>query len=76
MTQPSINPDLILLNGNVRTMDDDHPQAQAIAISSGSIMAVGDNDAIVAMAGAFNQANQPGRTAGTSRYDRCPFSLL
>ena len=51
MTQPSINPDLILCNGHVRTMDDDHPQAQAIAISSGSIMAVGDNDAIVAMGG-------------------------
>jgi len=52
MTQPSINPDLILWNGHVRTMDDDQPQAQAIAINSGRIMAVGNNDAIGAMANA------------------------
>ena len=52
MTQPSIRPDIILWNGNIQTMDDDKPQAQAIAITKGHIMAVGNNDAIGAMADA------------------------
>ena len=51
MTQPPISPDLILWNGHVRTMDDDQPQARAIAINSGRIMAVGDNDTVVALGG-------------------------
>jgi len=52
MTQTPFSPELILLNGNIRTMDDDLPQAQAVAINSGRIIAVGNNDAIGAMADA------------------------
>ncbi len=52
MTKTPFNPELILLNGNIRTMDDDLPQAQAVAISNGRIIAVGNNDVIGAMAGA------------------------
>jgi len=52
MIKSSSTPDLVLLNGNVRTMDDDQPRAQAIAINGGRIMAVGYNDEIVAMGSA------------------------
>jgi predicted amidohydrolase YtcJ len=55
MNRPSPGPDLLLLNGNVRTLDDDMPRAQAIAVKSGRIMAVGNNDAISVMKGASTQ---------------------
>jgi predicted amidohydrolase YtcJ len=38
--------DLILLNGNVITVDDQQPQAQAVAIEEGLILAVGGNNDI------------------------------
>ena len=50
MTQNPSAPDLILLNGQIRTMDDQKPRAQAMAVKVGRIMAVGDNDAIAALA--------------------------
>ena len=50
MTQNPSAPDLILLNGQMRTMDDQNPRAQAMAVKVGRIMAVGDNDAIAALA--------------------------
>ncbi len=51
MIQEAPAPDLILLNGNIRTLDNQRPQAQAIAIKSGRINAVGENDTIAALAG-------------------------
>ena len=46
---PSV-PDLILFNGHLRTMDDQKPRAQALAVKAGRITAVGDNDSISALA--------------------------
>ena len=46
MTQDPSVPDLILLNGNIRTLDIQRPQTQAIAVKAGRIMAVGENDEI------------------------------
>lgn len=44
-------PDLILVNGNVITMDADKPKAEAVAVAQGKIWAVGDSEAIRNMAG-------------------------
>ncbi len=44
--EPSPTADLILTNGNVITLDDEAPQAQAIAIAGERILAVGDNDVV------------------------------
>jgi hypothetical protein len=50
MTRNPSAPDLILLNGNIRTLDSQRPQAQAIGIKGGQIIAVGENDAIADLA--------------------------
>ncbi len=44
------NIDLLLLNGTAQTMDTKTPQAQAIAIKSKLILAIGKNDMLSAMA--------------------------
>ena len=44
-------PDLILLNGNICTLDSQKPQAEAIAVKAGRIIAVGESDTIGALAG-------------------------
>ena len=41
-----VQPDLILYNGNVITVDVDQPRAQAVAIAGGRFLAVGSNDEI------------------------------
>ena len=46
-----MNPTLILFNGNFYTQWDDTPQASAVAMRDGRIMAVGDDDTIRALAG-------------------------
>ncbi|MGD8302137.1 MAG: amidohydrolase, partial [Desulfobacterales bacterium] len=51
MTRNEAAPDLILLNGTIRTLDRQNPQAEAIAVKAGRIIAVGENDAIAALAG-------------------------
>jgi predicted amidohydrolase YtcJ len=51
MTRNSAAPDLILLNGNILTLDSQKPQARAIGIRGGQIIAVGENDEISALAG-------------------------
>jgi predicted amidohydrolase YtcJ len=51
MTRNASAPDLILLNGNIRTLDSQKPRARAVGIRGGQIMAVGENDAISALAG-------------------------
>ncbi len=43
--------DLILMNGNVITMDANNPKAEAVAIAQGKIRAAGANENIHAMAG-------------------------
>src|SRR5256712_11126565 len=48
---PSFAADLIIANGNIRTMDRSHPNAEAIAIHGNRIIAVGSNDEIKKLAG-------------------------
>lgn len=48
-------PDVIFFNGTVVTMEDDQPEAQAIAISGGRILAVGNDAEILALAGSHTQ---------------------
>jgi predicted amidohydrolase YtcJ len=43
--------DIIIFNGRVRTMDDSHPFAEAVALSGNRILAVGSDAEIAAMAG-------------------------
>ena len=43
--------DLIIRNARVLTMDEASPKAEAVAVAGNSILAVGSNDAIVALAG-------------------------
>lgn len=43
--------DRILINGNILTVDAEDSVAEAVAIRSGRIIAVGDNDEILALAG-------------------------
>ena len=50
MTPKDAAADLILLNGNICTLDSQKPQAEAIAVKAGRIAAVGKNDAIGALA--------------------------
>jgi predicted amidohydrolase YtcJ len=49
---PTGTADLVLINGNIITMDAERPQAQAVAIKGERIMAVGDNEAIERLGGA------------------------
>jgi predicted amidohydrolase YtcJ len=48
-------PDLVLVGGTVITIDDDRPEAEAVAIRDGRIVAVGSSDEIRAMAGASTE---------------------
>jgi predicted amidohydrolase YtcJ len=43
-------PDLILYNGNIWTIDETQPQAQALAISDGRFLAVGSNEDVLRFA--------------------------
>ncbi len=62
MTIDDITPELILFNGNFRTMDPARPMARAAAAGRGRILAVGDDDAVRAMARAgTRQVNLEGR---------------
>ena len=62
MTQNPSAPDLILFNGQIRTMDDQRPRAQALAVKAGRIMAVGENEEISALAGSKTErVNLDGR---------------
>ncbi len=48
---PEMKADLILTDGAVVTEDPRHPEAQAVAVRGGSIVAVGTSDEIAALAG-------------------------
>jgi predicted amidohydrolase YtcJ len=54
-------PDIVLYNGNIWTVDDELPRAQAIAISDGRIFAVGTNDDVLPMASALTRKVDLGR---------------
>jgi len=45
-------PDLVLYNGNIYTVDDAEPRAQAVAISNGRFLAVGSNSDVLNLASA------------------------
>lgn len=47
-----VEPDIILYNGDIWTVDDQLPRAQAIAISDGRIFAIGSNDDVLPLASA------------------------
>jgi predicted amidohydrolase YtcJ len=48
-------PDLILTNGNIYTVDDSQPRAQAFAVKNGRFVAVGSNDDIRNLGGRGTQ---------------------
>lgn len=45
-----VEPELILYNGNIITVDTSHPRAQAVAVAHGRFVAVGASDEILALA--------------------------
>jgi predicted amidohydrolase YtcJ len=56
-------PELLLINGNIHTMDPANPHAEAIAIAGGRFLAVGSNAEIAAMPGAgIPRVDLSGRT--------------
>ncbi len=56
--------DMLLINGNVRTVDDSRPQAQAIATRGDRIVAVGSNDALQEWRGSSTEViDLKGKTA-------------
>ncbi|HUE96894.1 MAG TPA: amidohydrolase [Longimicrobiaceae bacterium] len=50
-----IAPDLILTNGNVYTVDDSQPRAEAFAVKNGRFVAVGSNEDVLNLAGPGTQ---------------------
>ena len=50
-----MEPELILHNGNIWTVDDNIPRAQALAISGGRILAVGTNDEVLGLAAGLSK---------------------
>jgi len=50
-----IEPELILHNGNIWTVSDKLPRAQAVAISGGRFLAVGSNDEILGLAAGLSK---------------------
>ncbi len=50
-----MNADLVLHNANIYTVDPNHPWAEAVACANGRIMAVGNKEKILALAGPQTQ---------------------
>ena len=70
-------PDLILVNGEILTMDQRQPRAGAIAITDDEITAVGSSRSVAKLAGRRTQTiNLRGRTVipGWSTVTRTPFA--
>jgi predicted amidohydrolase YtcJ len=58
-----LEPGLILFNGNIITMDADHPRVQAVAIADGRFLAVGTNGDVGALAtGRTRKVDLEGKT--------------
>ncbi|MEO8499267.1 MAG: amidohydrolase [Vicinamibacteria bacterium] len=55
LLSPAVAPDRILVNGVVHTMDDAHPQVEAVAMTGGRISALGANADILALKGPRTQ---------------------
>ena len=53
-------PDLILYNGNILTVNDREPRAQAIAIARGRFLAVGSDSEVLNLAGAASKKTDLG----------------
>ena len=53
--------DTIFLNGNVCTMDEHMPEAQAVAVKNGVITAVGSNEEVMAENSAVTEIIEIGR---------------
>ena len=60
-------PDLILVNGVILTMDEERPRARAIAITGDEITAVGRSRAVAAPGGSGHSDGQPRAVARSSR---------
>ncbi len=57
-------PELILYNGNIYTVDDAQPHAQAVAVAHGRFLAVGSNDEVLHLAtSATKKIDLAGKTA-------------
>lgn len=76
-------PDTILLNGNIYTVDEANPSAQAIAIKDGIILQVGTNEAIEQLKGEKTevidlkgQFAMPGFIEGHGHFSGMGFSLI
>jgi predicted amidohydrolase YtcJ len=52
MTTPCTDPELVLLNGRFTTLDPDQPEASAVAVADGRLVAVGHDGDVRALAGA------------------------
>ncbi|MGE5214550.1 MAG: amidohydrolase [Nitrospirota bacterium] len=58
-----IEPELILYNGNIITINDRQPRAEAVAIAAGRFLAVGTNDKVQALrTGKTSEINLEGQT--------------
>lgn len=55
------SPDLVILNGRIRTMDPLQPQVEALAAKDGRIVAIGRNDEIKALANGARRVDAGGR---------------
>jgi adenine deaminase len=62
----SLLADTILVNGNVITVDDEHPTAEAVAIKGDKIMYVGSNEEVRSCASKSTQVIDSGRKVGRS----------
>jgi hypothetical protein len=65
LSATSTEPEIILLNGVIHTMDPSNPQAEAVAIANGRFLAVGSNEEISAYA-----------TSHTKRFDLGKFPVF
>ena len=54
-------PDTILYNGRITTLDPENPEAQAVAIADGRILATGTNDEIMRLGNAKRKVDLNGR---------------
>jgi predicted amidohydrolase YtcJ len=58
-----VEPELILYNGNIITINDRQPRAEAVAVSNGRFLAVGTNEKVQALAtGKTKKVNLEGQT--------------
>ena len=49
------NPDIILYNANIITVNSKQPKAEAIAIINDKIVAIGNNDSVLKLASGFTK---------------------